>query len=45
MGRVLAGERGASARGAREDQRNCFLEARSVQGPRDPKEPGVFPKV
>lgn len=45
MGRVLARERGASARRARKDQRNCFLEARSVQGPRDPKKPGVFPKV
>ena len=45
MGRVLARERGASARGARKDQRSCFLEARSVQGPRDPEEPGVFPKV
>lgn len=45
MGRVLAGERGTSARGARKDQRNCFLEARSVQEPRDPEEPGVFPKV
>ena len=45
MGRVLAGERGASARGARKDQRNCFLEARPVQEPRDPEDPGVFPKV